>query len=181
MILTSLSRLADVRNRARLGAPLVALSMALAVGACGSSAKPRASRTSNTQTAHTIAFSKCMRAHGVTHFPDPGGPVPNGPYNSFAGIVIPPSLNLRSPAVKAAKRSCQGLLTSVLSSQGKPPITAAQKASLIKNAQCLRKHGVPNYPDPTFPAGGGIAIQAGTGFNPDSEAFKRAQSACGAR
>ena len=55
MILTSLSRLADVHHRARLGAPLVALSVALAVGACGSSAKRSFQDIEHRDGASTVA------------------------------------------------------------------------------------------------------------------------------
>ncbi len=43
-------------------------------------------------------------------------------------------------------------------------------------ANCMRSHGVPNFPDPS--AGGGIQITAGSGINPRSPAFQSAQKAC---
>jgi hypothetical protein len=50
-------------------------------------------------------------------------------------------------------------------------------AAAIANAQCMRKHGVPNFPDPTFSGGD---LNAGlAGLNPESPAFKRAAAACG--
>jgi len=181
MITTSLKRAAGARRRRHLVAALIAVSAALAVSACGSSGRSRTTTASNTVVAQATAFSKCMRAHGVPNFPDPGGPVPSsGSYSTMAGIVIPSSINMQSPAFETAQKSCQGLLSSVFSSQGKPPITASQKAALIAQAQCIREHGVPNYPDPKFPAGGGIAIQIGSGVNVDSPAFKQAQATCGA-
>jgi hypothetical protein len=39
-----------------------------------------------------------------------------------------------------------------------PPITAVQQQSFLANAQCMREHGVPNLPNPTFPPGGGVAF-----------------------
>ena len=43
----------------------------------------------------------------------------------------------------------------------------------------MRKHGVPNYPDPTF-SGGEMGIQiGGPGDNPQSPAFQNAQKVCG--
>jgi hypothetical protein len=43
---------------------------------------------------------------------------------------------------------------------------------------CMRKNGVPNFPDPR--SGGGLTINAGpgTGLNPSSSQFKHAQSVC---
>jgi hypothetical protein len=47
----------------------------------------------------------------------------------------------------------------------------------IANAQCMRKHGVPNFPDPTFSGG---RFNAGLGgVDPQSPAFKQAAAACG--
>ena len=42
-------------------------------------------------------------------------------------------------------------------------------------ADCMRAHGVPNFPDPS--AGGG-GVQIGSGINPASPAFEAAQKAC---
>jgi hypothetical protein len=44
----------------------------------------------------------------------------------------------------------------------------------IKFADCMRSHGVPNFPDPS--PGGGIQIP--NGVNPQSPAFQSAQKAC---
>ena len=43
----------------------------------------------------------------------------------------------------------------------------------LKYAQCMRTHGVPNFPDPT--ADGSFSL---TGINPRSPAFQTAQKAC---
>jgi hypothetical protein len=44
----------------------------------------------------------------------------------------------------------------------------------LEFAQCMRSHGVTNFPDPT--SGGGIELP--TGLNPDSPAFRAARQAC---
>ena len=52
-------------------------------------------------------------------------------------------------------------------------------------SRCMRSHGVPNFPDPTFqsgPGGGvgvGIKIGNGSGIDPSSPAFQAAQKECG--
>ena len=47
-------------------------------------------------------------------------------------------------------------------------------------SRCMRSHGVPNFPDPKFPSGGGVGIQLnGNGIDPNSPAFQAAQKACG--
>lgn len=46
----------------------------------------------------------------------------------------------------------------------------------IKFSECMRAHGVPNFPDPS---GGGGGFQIPNGINPQSPAFQSAQKACG--
>jgi hypothetical protein len=48
-------------------------------------------------------------------------------------------------------------------------------ADFVKYAECMRTHGVTNFPDPS---GGGIHIPAGAGINPASPAFQAAQAKC---
>lgn len=63
-------------------------------------------------------------------------------------------------------------------SSGKPSASGSNLAAQgIKFADCMRSHGVPNFPDPSG-GGGGIHIQIGSGVNPASPAFQQAQSAC---
>lgn len=45
-----------------------------------------------------------------------------------------------------------------------------------KFSACMRKHGVPNFPDPN--SQGVITFDSGTGIDPGSPAFKSAQSVC---
>ena len=45
-----------------------------------------------------------------------------------------------------------------------------------KFSACMRKHGLPNYPDPN--SQGVITIQSGMGFDPGSPAFRSAQATC---
>ena len=59
-------------------------------------------------------------------------------------------------------------------SSSKNPSTGAHADPLLAVSECMRGHGVTNFPDPT---GDGINI-AGTGINPDSPAFKSAQASC---
>ena len=45
-----------------------------------------------------------------------------------------------------------------------------------KFAACMRKHGLPSYPDPN--SQGVITIHSGMGFDPGSPAFRSAQTTC---
>jgi hypothetical protein len=144
---------------------LAALSGALAIAACGSSGKTG----TNAGADPLLKLARCMRAHGVPNFPDPS---PNG-----GGVNIGPSsgFNPQSPAFQAAQQSCRHLLPG----GGPPrPVPESIKLSLLKHAECMREHGVPNYPDPTFPGGGGVANLLPSDVNPSSPAFQRAAKAC---
>jgi hypothetical protein len=60
-----------------------------------------------------------------------------------------------------------------------PPITAGLRKSFFANAQCMRTHGVPNFPDPTFPAAGGISFDVAPGsFTHEARAILQASKAC---
>lgn len=151
---------------------VVAGSLCAGVTACGSSHHPAASAGRN-----PLAFSECVRAHGVRGFPDPGDTGASTGSNTImiAGIVIPPSIDIQSPAVRSAFQSCQ----KELFPNGRPKVSSSQKEQLIVQAQCMRTHGVPGFPDPQFPTSGGILISPGTNVTPDSPAFQAASKACG--
>jgi hypothetical protein len=113
-----------------------------------------------------LAYSTCMRAHGVSAFPDPdsnGGTALNGD-----------TVNLNSPTFKAANTACQPLL-------GAPPPgggeSSQDKTAALKYAACMRQHGVAKFPDPN--ADGGLDIDASQlGMDPNSPTFKSADQAC---
>lgn len=63
-----------------------------------------------------------------------------------------------------------------------PASTSAQSGQSIgiKYSECMRSHGVPNFPDPNGSGGRfSIRIGPGTGINPGSPSFRAAQTACG--
>jgi hypothetical protein len=119
-----------------------------------------------------LAFSKCMRAHGVKNFPDP---------NSQGEIQIGAAsgINKGSPKFQSAMQACQ----KVLPNGGRP--SPAQQAKMRRAAlafsACMRSHGLPDFPDPTFSNGGaGIRLRGGPGsdLDPSSPTFQAAQKAC---
>jgi hypothetical protein len=64
--------------------------------------------------AQMLAISECMRAHGISSFPDPStGPPPTSApddsafeYNDGAFLAVPNSLDAQSPAFKHAANAC---------------------------------------------------------------------------
>jgi hypothetical protein len=64
-----------------------------------------------------LAFSRCMRSHGVDDFPDPkfedgGGVTIGGPGSTF---------NPNSPAFRQAQETCQKLMPGPKGGDGKGP------------------------------------------------------------
>jgi hypothetical protein len=56
------------------------------------------------QMQRALAFSKCMRSHGVPNFPDPK--VRTGPGGNQEFYL--PGVNIQSPAVQSAAKACGG-------------------------------------------------------------------------
>lgn len=75
----------------------------------------------------------------------------------------------------AAALSCLALAACGSSGRGH----AVRVAQAIKFSDCMRSHGLTNFPDPTS-GGGGIRIQItpGSGLSPSSPTFRSAQAAC---
>jgi hypothetical protein len=155
---------------------LTVTAAALGVAACGGSVARR-----HAAPDALLARSQCMRAHGIQSFPDPvrsdGGEGfpdtvrgPNGTF-SIQGITF------SGPAFTAAQRAC----AATGAAPHGPRLTEARKESFVAQAHCIRRHGVPSFPDPVFgPAGFGVSVPLSPGQDPDSPAIVRAEKACAA-
>lgn len=147
----------------------------LSVAACGSSKHP-AKRGGTSQ----LAFSECMRAHGLTTFPDP---------SSGGGINIGGTgLNPLAPAFRAAQATCDKLLPGGGPGGGAP--TAQVKKEMLAISTCMRAHGVTGFPDPTTtqPSSlnglseamghGGLFLLVPSTIDVNAPAYQRAASTC---
>ena len=156
--------------------------IALLATACGGGPSPAASGTGGpTREQAALAYARCMRSHGVPAFPDPDS---NGDFhlsNNQQGRGSNGSgSNSVSSQEMAANQTCHHLLAAG------PRMNAAQNqhalSQLVKYAQCMRAHGVPNFPDPhTTP--GGIGVPSGIGFDlsgidQNSAQYRSADQAC---
>jgi hypothetical protein len=123
-------------------------------------------------TGNGLKFAQCMRAHGVPNFPDP---------SSNGSIQVGPSsgVDKGSPKFQAALQACQKVLPN--GGRPSPQQLAKMRQGALAFSACMRRHGVPDFPDPDF-SGGGIGvrihIQAGGDLNPQSPVFQAAQQAC---
>ena len=156
-----------------------ATALTLFASACGGSHGPGVAQVGATTTgsagsgsngsANPAAYSACMRRHGVPNFPDPDS---KGRLDISSGLGIDPS----SPQFRAAQRACERLLPHY------QPSAKAQAEFLkqaLKYSQCMRKHGVPKFPDPQSSGSGvGLRITKDSGIDPNSPQFKAAQKAC---
>jgi hypothetical protein len=141
--------------------------------------RPAKGSTSGKSNDGPLAYAQCMRAHGIPGFPDPnaqGGFSSGGSPNS--------DLNPDSPGFQNANADCQRFTPTSGIGHGPSPAQIAQaQAQALKFSECMRSHGVADFPDPVVQAGGGginISIKAGQGsdLSPSSPAFQAAEQAC---
>jgi hypothetical protein len=174
--------------------PASTVSSASQATTAGSSTATGGGTTSSGSTApdtgapNALGFAKCMRANGVPNFPDPsaGG----GFLFSTAGI------NPAAPAVQAARAKCQKFALTPPGAGGSsfsPDEKAHALAKLRKVAQCMRQHGISQFPDPmtTRPLNlslgeyseitdyEGLFLLFPATIDMESPAWERAATACG--
>ena len=150
---------------------ITAVLCAAALAACGGSKAPKPKPTGSSRQ---YAAARCMRAHGVPTFPDPdsyGGntvaQTPGSDTITIAGIAF------SGPAFQSAEKLCDplGLGTA------RPAISEHQKRQLIAFAECMRRHGLKQWADPTFPPSGGIE-QGGDTYSRDDPKVQSATKIC---
>jgi hypothetical protein len=139
--------------------PLAALAVVAVIGAgCGgtstsggttSTATPAGgtgtggSGGNSTASTHekAVKFSECMRANGVSGFPDPDA---TGALTIDA-VANGSSVDTDSPAFEQALSACKELEPSGFTGHER---TTEQQAAALRFAQCIRDHGVRDFPDP---------------------------------
>ena len=69
-----------------------------------------------------------------------------------------------------------------LQSHGLPPRLQQSVKELVAYAQCIRSHGVPDFPDPTTGPGTDVTFSLhsspGSDLDPNSPILQRAEKAC---
>lgn len=112
-----------------------------------------------------LKFAQCMRDHGI--------PMDDPQFDTGGVSIMMPQGSDKSK-VDAAQQQCKQYLPN-----GGEPMTPdpQMQEQMRKFAQCMRDQGITGFPDPSDD--GGIKIDAGTlGADPQSEQFKKAESAC---
>jgi hypothetical protein len=113
--------------------------VASAGSAATSSSVSSSSVSSRSPSNGALAFSQCMRSHGVPNFPDPDS-------SGTPPKVTPSQLGVSESQYHAAYTACAPMLPS----SGGPSQTEEQQTmtALRRFAACMRSQGVSNWPDP---------------------------------
>ena len=95
-----------------------------------------------------LPFSRCMRSHGVPNFPDPSQQRRVPKYRAATrGQQLPVPGGPERPA-----RTCSRAAPTTSDPAAEMP--GAAGAACGNSAQCMRSHGVPNWPDPSVSSTG---------------------------
>src|SRR5471030_1321852 len=135
----------------RIAALALGLGLAGLTASCASGSKsPTVASTGASATSKVIAYSRCMRSHGVPGFPDP---------NSHGNILITPSSDIdpSAPVYQSAQQACARFRAAAQGPGMTPAQHAAALARLTQFTDCMRKHQIP-MADPFSGPNGGVGI-----------------------
>jgi hypothetical protein len=124
--------------------------VALLVAACGAS-QPTSGTSGSTHaatapTSQAVAFTRCMRSHGVSDYPDPNA-TNSGPGTDGLPKVNLQALGVSSSRIDAAERACQRTLPN--GAQVSRTASRSILGRLVVFARCMRSQRVSDWPDPT--------------------------------
>jgi hypothetical protein len=175
--------MSSLRNARPAAAVIAAAVLLLLAAACGGNrsgvGSPGPAHVGgSTTSASNVAYSACMRSHGVPNYPDP---------DSSGQLPKPDAhhLGVSSTQLQATQQTCQHLLPITGRAINAGSVQQCMEAddcprALVQQvlteersfAQCMRSRGVPNWPDPVTDSQGrpvfAISISK-DGFNPYSK------------
>lgn len=184
MRVTSLACVAAIGVLAGCGSsgspPVAGIPATTAAGTHAAAAQPSQDQLQQ----DALRYAQCMRAHGVPNFPDPRA---GGGFEFKAGTI-----DRSSPAFRAAQAKCQSLMPAGPATAGSTTHPSAEwLAKMVKAAQCMRRHGIAGFPDPTTTVPSlngfdgvisnidGVIFVFPSSLDIQSPAFARAAKACG--
>jgi hypothetical protein len=163
-----------------LASVVAAAAFALLAAGCGGGGSPgvvtngASSTTAATKTtqngtlASALAFARCLRSHGLPNWPDP----------TDRGVFDKSKLRQLGYSVSRVRAVEDGPCRHLLpTSPAAPTITAADRAYYLKAAECMRSHGIPDFPDPTF-QNGNVQTNIPSSIDQDASQFKSAATIC---
>jgi hypothetical protein len=120
-----------------------------------------------------LAYVSCMRTHG-----EPDMPALTIDGNSVHMSAAPGSgFDPNTPRFAAANKECKHLVPKRGGASGGNTITPADQAAYLKAVVCMRSHGVPNFPDPTF-ENNSVEFNETTPIDTNSPQYKSALATC---
>ena len=153
---------------ARTAAAIIAAAaVVLLAAACSASPSSTGSGGSSTSggsgSSTLLAFSRCVRSHGVPDFPDPQASG-NTKFPSWQQLGVSPSVG------QTAESDCQNLLPAGTDDRFPAAEVQALLPGMREFSQCMRSHGVPNWPDPS------VNSQGQPGFQLSAHGITRAEA-----
>ena len=174
-----MSRPRRARLRPARTAVILTIAVAMLAAACsspssaGSGRSPDAGGSATSQRG--LAYSRCMRSHGVPRYPDvsSGNELPSG-----LPKVDPQRLGVSSSQYHVAQQTCAHLLPN--GGQMSEAESRRDLQAMLGFARCMRSHGVPTWPDPTYDpaAGWGFNLVHVQDFDPNSPQTDHKMSEC---
>ena len=163
------------RSARELAAVIGAAGLLTLIAGCGGSQPPRpggsAGAPGSTPIAQPLAFSRCMRAHGVWNFPDPAS----------SGVWAKSRVEVaaENPRFQAATGICGYLMPDGGPGVAPSPAVVRQiEDDMLKFARCMRSRGVPRWPDPTLDRGREIFDPQAIGIDPNAPRVSARMSEC---
>jgi hypothetical protein len=142
-----------------------AAGVAILAAACGAGSASSAGSLGGSNLQIAIGYANCMRSHGAPNWPDP---------NSQGQFVKTKTNAADFQAPVSAYKACLHLLPNG------GQLTAAQQQIIsplmLKLADCMRSHGITNFPDPTVNANG-VSVDP-HGLDLSSPQLHAARQAC---
>ena len=138
------------------------------IATANGTAKPSSSTSAGAvdEKEQALKFGQCMRDNGLPNWPDPK-------FNDGGGMSIDAPEGSDPVKVDAAMQKCKQFMPN----GGEPQKLDPQRLEqLRKLAQCMRDHGVKNFPDPTengIQANGNLP-----GMDPNDPTYQAAQKEC---
>jgi hypothetical protein len=163
-------------SSARIVAVTTVMAAALLAAACSSpsstasAGSPNAGGATST-AAQAVAYTQCMRSHGVAEYPEPDSS------GQLQKIGSGQQVGVSDAQLNTASNACQSLWPY----QALTPAQQQQELTDdLKFAQCMRSHGVPTLPDPVATNGQVefVISTSKTGINPSSPQILTKARAC---
>src|SRR5215469_6690625 len=161
------------RRRRMAWLAVMSAAVVLLAAACGGDSPAPAASPGQALYQRALAYSRCMRSHGVPDFPI----LKPGPGGSLVHPVSPPAGMLTAPGYDAAFRACLNL---AVVGGGSPARYRATALRGLRQAECMRAHGITRYPSPGA-IDGGLHVPDAVAIDLDTHTpqFAAAARACG--